>query len=201
MAYALGPVKAHVKAAANEIGPKFGVTTIYGFRQGGGEYGISDHPLGLALDFMVYRNKARGDGIANYAFTNQGRLRVHYIIWYRKIYNVKRASEGWRDYHGTSNPHTDHVHISFLKEGDSGGSDQPGGGAGGGSGIPGIPDLSAVTKASEWLTNPNNWKRIGIFLAGAVLLIMALLRMASSELGLGDIIQGAAKMKGKVSGG
>lgn len=195
MAYALGLVKPHVKAAANEIGPKYGIGTIYGFRQGGGEYGVSDHPLGLALDFMVYRNKGKGDGVAQYAYANHERLRVHYIIWYRRIWNVKRASEGWRVYTGTGNPHTDHVHISFLRDGDMGSS----GGTGAGGGAPmGVPDLSAITAATEWLTDINNWKRIGIFLAGAVLLLMGLLRMMSSQLGVGDIANAAIKVKGKV---
>lgn len=189
MGYALGAVKPWVKAAAEEVGPKYGVTTIYGYRPGRGVYGQSDHPLGLALDFMVYRNKARGDNVANYFFVNQQRLSVHYIIWYRKIWNVKRASEGWRDYHGTSNPHTDHVHVSFLNPPNAG----TGSGGGSGGGIPTVSDLDNIVKAAEWLTNEQNWIRIGTFLAGAVLLIIGTLRLISSSVGLSTVTSVASK--------
>jgi len=37
---------------------------------------------------------------------------VRYVIWNRHIWEHKN---GWRkdDYHGTSNPHTDHIHVSI----------------------------------------------------------------------------------------
>lgn len=104
--YDLGPVKAHVKAAANELGPKFGIKRIGGWRV----QATGDHPRGLALDFMT----TTGDALANYAVANQARLKVSYVIWNRRIWNQARRSEGWRKYTGTSNPHTDHVHVSFL---------------------------------------------------------------------------------------
>ena len=42
--------------------------------------------------------------------------RVHYIISNRRIWNSRRASEGWRNYTG-SNPHNRHIHISILDSG------------------------------------------------------------------------------------
>lgn len=104
--YDLGPVKAHVRAAANELGPRFGIKRIGGWRvQVDG-----DHPKGLALDFMT----TTGDALANFLVANHAKYKISYVIWNRRIWNVRRADEGWRKYTGTSNPHTDHVHASFL---------------------------------------------------------------------------------------
>lgn len=103
--YSLGPVRAHVRAAANELGPRFGIKKIGGWRvQATGE-----HPLGLALDFMT----TTGQALADFLVANHAKYKIHYVIWNRRIWNVDRAAEGWRTYTGTSNPHTDHVHASF----------------------------------------------------------------------------------------
>lgn len=113
MAYPLGPVKPHVAFAAEEVGSRFKVGTIYGFAQ---RTYASDHPLGLALDFMVYGDRAKGDNVAAYVQANAARLGVTYIIWYRQIWSAGRASEGWREMENrgssTAN-HMDHVHVSF----------------------------------------------------------------------------------------
>jgi hypothetical protein len=104
--YDLGPVKAHVRAAAEELGPRFGIKTIGGWRvQADG-----DHPRGLALDFMT----RTGQALADFLVANHARYKISYVIWNRRIWNQARAGEGWRTYTGTSNPHTDHVHASFL---------------------------------------------------------------------------------------
>jgi hypothetical protein len=184
MAYALGAVKPWVRAAAEEIGPKFGVTTIFGWAPG--RY---DHPKGLALDFMVYRNKARGDAIASYTHANASRLAVTYIIWYRKVWSTDRAGEGWRPYSGTSNPHTDHVHVSFTATG-TGATGAPASE----TGLPGS-DLDNIVKAAEWLTNSQNWVRIGLFVAGSMLLLIGTLRLISSSAGLAAIPKTASKIK------
>lgn len=102
--YKLGPVRPHVKAAAYEVGPKFGIKTIGGWRAGD-RY---DHPLGLALDFMTHS----GQALADYLVANHVRLRITYVIWNRQVWNVARIKDGWHAYHGISD-HTDHVHASF----------------------------------------------------------------------------------------
>ena len=104
--YDLGAVKPHVEQAAYEIGPMFGITRIIGKVPG-----LFDHPKGLALDLMT-SDRGKGDAIAAYAVGNAQRLRLTYVIWYRRIWSVARASEGWRPYNGLS-AHTDHVHLSF----------------------------------------------------------------------------------------
>jgi hypothetical protein len=105
--YKLGAVKPHVEAAANKYGPKFGISDIGGL--GGGSVPNSDHPRGLALDFMISAKTdlARGNALAAALLADSS---VTYVIWNRKI-NSKNG-KGWRAYFGPSN-HTDHVHASF----------------------------------------------------------------------------------------
>lgn len=105
--YNLGKVKDHVRAAANSIGHQFRVDTIYGV--GTGSVPNSDHPRGLALDFMVGGDKAKGDAIASYVLQHAQVLGVKYVIWYTRIW---RPGKGWAPYHGPRN-HKDHVHVSF----------------------------------------------------------------------------------------
>ena len=70
----------------------------------------SDHNTGDAVDITNDPSSgAGGDVIANRAIRDP---RVKYVIWNHQIYN--RSRPGWRPYHG-SNPHTHHVHISFLR--------------------------------------------------------------------------------------
>lgn len=115
MPYALGAVKDHVRAAAESIGPKFGITNILGVGLRPNE---SDHPLGLALDFMT-KDKAKGDALAAYVKTNAQAYGVKYVIWWGQIWSVARNAEGWREYKPptglTSDTamHKDHVHVSF----------------------------------------------------------------------------------------
>jgi hypothetical protein len=105
--YNLGPVKPHVAAAARTYGIRFGIDDIGGF--GPGSVSGSDHPRGLALDFMVSASKeqAKGDALAAALLADPS---VTYVIWNRKI-NTKNG-KGWRAYFGPS-AHTDHVHASF----------------------------------------------------------------------------------------
>jgi hypothetical protein len=111
---ALGAVKPWVAASANIIITEFGVGTVYGYNPGG-TWG--EHPLGLAVDFMVYSDKAKGDAIAAFAQANHASHSIYYIIWYQRIWNVTRAGEGWRtmsDRGSVTQNHKDHVHISYL---------------------------------------------------------------------------------------
>lgn len=113
MPYSLGPVKDHVRAAAETIGKKFGITTVLGV---GLRAHTSDHPLGLALDFMVGTDKAKGDALAEYVKSNASAYGVKYVIWYQRIWSVERAAENWRSMPNRGNDtenHKDHVHVSF----------------------------------------------------------------------------------------
>ncbi|MBD2759280.1 hypothetical protein IEE94_07120 [Yimella sp. cx-573] len=83
---------------------------------------VSDHNSGNALDcfpgkFGVYASGAdlrEGNTAAAWLKKYAGKLDVQYVIWQNKIWNIDRASEGWR-YQGKSGAtygHYDHLHIS-----------------------------------------------------------------------------------------
>jgi hypothetical protein len=91
--------------------------------------GPSEHWAGRALDWSLDAGQVSDRAIADdlfrwlFATDRHGnpyamarRLGVMYIIWNRRIWGSYRAAEGWRSY-GGSNPHTDHIHVSFSKAG------------------------------------------------------------------------------------
>lgn len=94
------------------------VKTMYGV---GARQGPSDHGSGMAVDFMIedYRSKAGralGWRIAEWHRQNAEELGVQYVIWDQKIWNVDRASEGWRpmeDRGSDTENHLDHNHVSY----------------------------------------------------------------------------------------
>jgi hypothetical protein len=84
----LGGVKPHVRAAAR----------------------TSDHPTGLAVDFMV--DRATGDRLAACALQNRGALGISYVIWRQRI-NFGTGWQPMEDRGGITANHFDHVHVSF----------------------------------------------------------------------------------------
>jgi hypothetical protein len=177
--YALPNVDARVRAIANQVGNMFGVTNIGGYRP---VDPYPDHPSGFALDYMVYGDKAKGDAIAQYHIDNAGQLGVDYLIWYRRDWS---PSAGWTGYSG-SNPHTDHVHVLYLR----GDGSSVRGGKGGA--VPGsiqlglgalgnpvddllakLPVLKEIEKISAYLSNPLVWRRAGVGALGILLALVA----------------------------
>jgi hypothetical protein len=103
----LGAVKSNVRTAAQQLGCTFGEPTMHGVA---GRAGTSDHPGGLAVDFMV--DRATGDRLAACALENMDSLGVKYVIWRQRI----NHGSGWKameDRGGATANHFDHVHISF----------------------------------------------------------------------------------------
>lgn len=195
--YALGPVKPWVKEAADKVGNAFGVRTIYGVAS---RSTASDHPLGLALDFMVYAEKAKGDAIAQLFINNPRVFNITYVIWQQRIWSAARANEGWRPMENrgsiTAN-HMDHVHVSFSANPPAGGIPLPGG-----LNIPnpflgdgGIPNplepVQQIGSAIAWITEWHNIQRVLMAIFGAFLILFALLKF--------DTITNAAKTAGKVA--
>lgn len=91
----------------NHILTKFKVSSVGG-RAGRG--GASDHPTGLALDFMV--DTATGNALAAYVLAHQGEFGVTYVIWRQRI----NMGSGWEPMEDRGSPtanHFDHVHVSF----------------------------------------------------------------------------------------
>jgi hypothetical protein len=192
MAYALGAVKPHVKTAGEQLGARFGIRTIYGWAPG--KY---DHPKGLALDFMITNidnGRAVGDALAAYVVANAASLGVTYVIWYRRIWSVARAGEGWRPYSGDSD-HTDHVHVSFAPTGGSGmplldiqqtGLSNP---------IDNFTDsLGKMADMLAPLTRKEMWYRIGMVVGAAILILMALGKMTGTTQA---VVNGVKKVSGR----
>jgi len=104
-----GRVKNWVATSGKELRCRFDVNTVHGLAA---RAGSSDHPSGLALDFMV--NRAEGDKLAAYALKNKDRLGITYVIWRQRI----NYGSGWRameDRGGATANHQDHVHVSFQR--------------------------------------------------------------------------------------
>jgi len=186
MVYVLGAVKPHVRSAADTVGKQFRVTNVLGV--GIRPSGNSDHPRGLALDYMT-SSKQQGDAIAAYVQQHASLLGVTYVIWYRRIWHISRASQGWRtmpDRGSNTANHYDHVHVSFTANpganvqvvSDGGIVEKV---------LPNIPGLegavntasiiAGLTQIILWLANPKNWLRIAIFLSGLSLVLFSVWRL------------------------
>jgi hypothetical protein len=189
MAYALGPVKPWVKDAALKVGPMFGIASIGGYRASARDMG--GHPAGLALDFMV-NSQAQGERLAAYVQANAAALNVEYVIWWQHIWSVARSSEGWRameDRGSATENHHDHVHVNFNSTAGGNVNSLPDAGNANvtnanysnvGLNLGGIGDaISGTTKIVSWWLNPENLLRVAAFVAGVVLLIIGISRMAN----------------------
>jgi hypothetical protein len=116
----LGALREHVRPVAREIAERWVLYFIWGAPG----RGTGDHARGLALDFMTYelgdgvddpgpRRDWIGHQIAAYVLANRKRLSVTYLIWNGRIASAaSNPPWSWRAYTG-SNPHIDHVHVSF----------------------------------------------------------------------------------------
>lgn len=161
--YVLGAVKPWVKTAAQEVGDKFDISTIYGV---GARAEASDHPGGLATDFMVYTDRAKGDAVAAYVKANWTRLDVKYIIWYQRI----DEGSGWTpmaDRGGTTANHKDHVHVSYMSA--AGGAKEYAGNATDTTGSASDSGTSTGSSLAP-LTSAGTWLRVLEFIAGLALI-------------------------------
>lgn len=120
----LGNVKTHTKQVAYEVvkaARAAGYPIYFVWAAGGSE----DHLTGDAVDFMDYADGTVahpgpirlnvGQWIYEYVWSNRVRLGVHYEIFNRLIRSTTgqppNVSLG---YHGTTDPHVNHVHLSLL---------------------------------------------------------------------------------------
>lgn len=181
--YSLPGTKSHVVAAANYFGTKYGIKTVGGWRPFG-SVPNSDHPKGLALDFMT-RNKSTGDALAADLIANHSQWNITYVIWWRRIWT---PDKGWHDYHGPV-PHTDHVHASFAAS--------PGANGGTASDSPtavtpvGLPNpfsafaelVPALAKIVNTLTSAQTYRDVGFLMVGAGLLLLGLILLVVGSAG------------------
>jgi hypothetical protein len=111
-------VPEHVAATGLRVGDLFGIGTIGGKAARGSS--TSDHPRGLALDFMVGRDAKLGDTVAAYFEASAGLENVRYIIWKDHLV-YPGARTDWAKLPVDYGPkmtlrHMDHVHVSFLEK-------------------------------------------------------------------------------------
>lgn len=116
--YTLPNVEPFVRDVANQVGTKFSVPTIGGWRATAGD--MTGHPAGLALDFQVGSDVAKGNQVAAYFTGNASKLRVKYVLWQQRSWY---PGKGWRamefrsgDRPGYDPNHRRHVHVSFTTE-------------------------------------------------------------------------------------
>lgn len=110
--YNLGPVLPHVKAAAQELGNRYAIETIGGWRASARD--MTGHPAGRALDLMV--SGARGDLINHYIITQRKRLGVSYTLWKQREYSDEAGWETGKqmeDRGSATQNHMDHIHVNF----------------------------------------------------------------------------------------
>ncbi|MFD2473225.1 hypothetical protein [Amycolatopsis silviterrae] len=93
----------------NHVKEKFGVDSVGGRA---GRSGASDHPAGLALDFMV--DTKTGNAVAAYVLEHQEDFGVKYVIWQQR-YNDGGGWSAMEDRGGETANHYDHVHVSFER--------------------------------------------------------------------------------------
>lgn len=133
--HSFGGVKEHVRRAGNYIAQKFGPFPG-GIGGVGSRSGKSDHPRGLALDFMTMRNSALGDRVSKYMTDNAAHFGVKYVIWKQKINSLD--GRGWRQMEDRGSPtanHMDHPHVSFHSDASNAASADPGEDSSGGEGM------------------------------------------------------------------
>jgi hypothetical protein len=189
-------LKPWVILGATEIIQKFGVRTTYAWRP---VDPFPDHPSGLAVDFMISdlpNGHAVGQQIADYVAANGGRLGVKYLIWNRRSFNVKRGT--WEPYTSTTNPHTDHVHVTWNSDGLVGISIP----------VANTTDTAAVSNPlldqlnglAAFVTDHGNWLRYGMLCAGVVCVLLGIFKFNSVSTPLiqkaGDAVKGAIKNVG-----
>jgi len=111
-----GSTSAITRAAAAEIGPKFGISSI-------STYPGHDPSETKALDFMT-SDLSQHNAIAQFVWANARRLAINYMISWNRIWNLQRDGVGeWRRYTryggggSLSQQHKDHVHLSFFASG------------------------------------------------------------------------------------
>ncbi len=111
-------VTSRARGIAQQVRSNFPqVATMPGARNEAG----SDHNTGRAVDIMLPGNyrlapqQALGQAIADHMVANASALGISYVIWNQHIWNIARASEGWRRQsdRGSDNAnHRNHVHVS-----------------------------------------------------------------------------------------
>lgn len=186
----------NARAAGIFLARKFHIATVYcyDYRPNTADPSqLSDHAFGAADDFM-----GGGWDLAKYAQAHAAVLQITYVIHDHKIWSVARSKEGWRPYTGP-NPHTDHVHVSFVRTGahlsiklpsgsaDNGDNTAPGGSQASPALATNVSLPSAVSgtgKLIDAVTSAAFWIRVLMFIGGLVLVLLATGTLAIAQLAI-----------------
>ena len=119
---AMNGLTPHTKKMKVALAKKFGITSFSLFRAGDDDGTGHGHNSGMAVDFMVYSDSAKGDQLAEYLTKHMDELGVYYIIWKQRFYmpqqNIYGPANTWNimpNRGGVTANHYDHVHVSFKK--------------------------------------------------------------------------------------
>ena len=119
---AMNGLTPHTKKMKLALAKKFGITNFSLFRAGDDDGTGHGHNSGMAVDFMVYSDSAKGDQLAEYLTKHMDELGVYYIIWKQRFYmpqqNIYGPANTWNimpNRGGITANHYDHVHVSFKK--------------------------------------------------------------------------------------
>lgn len=139
----LAGTRPHVSAAGSDIGQRFGLndSQMLGL---GLRAKHSFHPMGRAIDFMVGKDKAKGDALSDWVKSHAAEYGATEVIWWQAIWTTARAGEGWRSMPNRGSDvanHKDHVHVSFSAEPGTG---VPTGGSGTSTGSGGCTPTAAI---------------------------------------------------------
>ena len=119
---AMNGLTPHTKKMKVALAKKFGITSFSLFRAGDDDGTGHGHNTGMAVDFMVYSDSAKGDQLAEYLTKHMDELGIYYIIWKQRFYmsqqNIYGPANTWNimpNRGGVTANHYDHVHVSFKK--------------------------------------------------------------------------------------
>lgn len=200
--YNLGPVKPWVRDAAYFLGPRHGIKVIGGWRS---TDEFPDHPSGHAIDLMI-PNLSVGTSLAQDAINNHVQLGItgkSYLIFNRRVWN---DNKGWHPYTSTTNPHTDHVHITMWNAG----TGVPGGPIPSADDPAGVPatEVSTVDATCAWhvhipvagdtciATHAQLRMGLSVLITGASLVIglVGVVLLAAYALGKSDTVKDVIKV-------
>lgn len=185
MAYNLGPVRAHVKANAERIGPMFGIVTIHGWRAT--DRFMDEHPAGLALDYMC--DIPTGTALSQYHIDNATALGTKTIIHNRRSWNSTRKT--WVPYSSTDNPHTDHVHVLYHAI-PGVGTLLPAGFSPTGNPVSAAKEtLDRLEKLFGMLNDPATWVRVSMFIGGVLFIGIGVFGATNVKQAIGKVAKSA----------
>ena len=102
-------LKPRAMVVYNAVTAKWSFTSIGGYRASS----RSNHQLGGAIDFMTFKDSAKGWEVAKYVTANAAAFNIDHVIFEQKIWTPYKPY--WRpmaDRGSITANHYDHVHVS-----------------------------------------------------------------------------------------